>query len=471
MKFDSKWYFKWISSSEELIQGKTFEIVNKCVLLARELSGQVKGFTVFETKDFSEVFLKRLEERRNRPESASLKFSLYLPTFLKHRADGFEISKTLSNVIYTPFVYLKFDAQKVIVRDKLRVVSVDDSPVLLKFLKHTMLELGFIDVVAQISDPLKAVAEIKKHRPDLVTMDIQMPGKTGVSVVQDLLAVEYYPVLMISSLAMEEGSLVFDALNAGAFDYIQKPKLEEKEDFKEDLAAKGLMAVSKTGSSANQKKKSIQVIASKSVSESSNKVYADNLIWCIGSSTGGTQALTQVFTSLPTHIPAILVVQHIPPIFSKAFADSLNKLCPFTVKEAENGDTVKPDHIYIAPGGFQMAVEGTPGHLRLLIKDDPPVNRFKPSVDYMFSTVAKLKGLSIVAGILTGMGKDGALGLLELKKKGARTFAQDEESSAVYGMPRAAFEVGATSNMKPLELIAQTLLEESVDFQKAKKSA
>jgi len=161
------------------------------------------------------------------------------------------------------------------------------------------------------------------------------------------------------------------------------------------------------------------------------------------------------------------VVQHIPPIFSKAFAESLASLCPFTVTEASDGETVEPDHVYIAPGGLQMGIESSFGTLRIVIRDAPPVNRFKPSVDYLFSEVAKLEHLQVIAGVLTGMGKDGAKGLLDLRNKGARTFAQDEESSVVYGMPRAALDIGGAERSVPLDGIAQTLLEQSTRFVKA----
>ncbi len=160
-------------------------------------------------------------------------------------------------------------------------------------------------------------------------------------------------------------------------------------------------------------------------------------------------------------------MQHIPPLFSRAFANSLNDLCPFTVKEAEDGEVIKANHVYIAAGGMQMGVVQRGKEIKIAVRDEAPVNRFKPSVDYLFQSVSKLRGVQIVAGLMTGMGKDGAKGLLDLRQIDARTFAQDEASSAVYGMPRAAVEIGATEKVVSLDQIAQTLMSQSMQTRKS----
>ncbi len=463
MNLDASLYLKWIEAGNQTLEGQTFCLTNLCTLVGRTVDEKIKGITVFEPKDFSEAFLTRLEQRRQREEFADLEFTLHLPAFLKHRADTLLAAKGVEylEIRYTPYVHIKQHGGRFVVREKLRVVSVDDSPVLLKFLKKAMDELDFIDIVAQISDPFKAVETIEKFKPDVVTLDIQMPGKTGVEVLKELSSSNPYPVIMISSLNLEEGSLVFDALNNGAFDYLQKPKLEDLKNFKEELSQKLLLAVA-----GREKHSALQKLSRRS-SLAAPATYPSNLIWCLGASTGGTQALTRVFTSMPAKIPPTLIVQHIPPVFSRAFADSLNQLCPFTVKEAEDGDIVLPDHVYIAPGGIQMGVEKNQGRLCISLKDAPPVNRFKPSVDYLFLSIAKIDGLRIVAAILTGMGRDGAQGLLDLKKYGAQTLAQDEASSTVYGMPRAAHEIGATDRSVPLDEIAHSLLTTSTHAKKA----
>ena len=462
MRFDSSLYLKWMDAKNPGLQGVDLRFTNLCTLLSKDQEGQVTGLTVFEPKDFSQDFLSRLDVRRQKEEFADSDFVLYLPQFLKHRAETLLKSKAGQKLeaIYTPFMNIKHEGDRFYIRNSIRVVSVDDSPVILKFLKRAMEDLGYLDVVAQVSDSLQAVATIEKLKPDLVTLDIQMPKKTGVEVLKELLSKNHYPVLMISSVSLQEGSLVFEALNSGAFDYIQKPNFEEMNSFKDELGLKALHAVEgKNAHSALQKKRPTQ-------KSTFDVKFPENLIWCLGASTGGTQALTRVFTNLPTHIPPTLVVQHIPPIFSKAFADSLSQLCPFTVKEAEHGEAILPDHVYIAPGGIQMGVEKRLGKLCISLKDLAPVNRFKPSVDYMFSEVAKLQGYKVVAAVLTGMGRDGAQGLLELKKIGARTFVQDEESSAVFGMPRSAHELGAAEDLIHLDQIAQELLNRSLQSRK-----
>jgi two-component system chemotaxis response regulator CheB len=283
-----------------------------------------------------------------------------------------------------------------------------------------------------------------------------MPKKNGVEVLSDLLSQKHFPVLMISSLNLEEGSLVFDALNAGAFDYIQKPRLEDREAFKEEILSKALLAVE--GREAHSSLRKLNSPKANAVNALANIAYPQNLVWCMGASTGGTQALTRVFTSLPSEIPPTLIVQHIPPIFSKAFADSLNSLCPFTVTEAQDGDILERNHAYVAPGGKQMRINKSGGNYVIVLSDDAPVNRFKPSVDYLFKQLAQIRDLKFVAGIFTGMGRDGAEGLLALRKAGANTFAQDESSSTVYGMPRAAVELKAPEHVCHIDQVAQHLL-------------
>lgn len=455
MKFDSRYYLKWIGAQEQYLKNCDFKLINLCVLIVKEAGGKAKGLTVFETKSFGDSFCERLQSRMQADPAA--KYELYLPPYLQHKAEKQSVITAANNltVTYSPFVHLKEASGHFQVRSKIRVISVDDSPVLLKLLKSTMDTIGFLEVVTQISDPKLAGDAIRKHKPDLLTFDIQMPGKTGVDLVREQLAEEYYPIIMISSLDLNEGSLVFEALNEGAFDYIQKPRMEEMKTFIEDLSQKALLAID--GRNARQSLKNMK----KPSRLTGGFSWSANTIWCIGSSTGGTQALTQIFTSLPAHIPPTLVVQHIPPVFSKAFADSLNQLCPFTVKEAEHDEVVKDDHVYIAPGGKQMGVQGRQGHLRIVISDAPPVNRFKPSVDYLFNEIALLKNHQIVAGLLTGMGKDGAQGLLALRGKGARTFAQNEVTSIVYGMPRAAVEIGAAEESIALDKIAEALIKKT----------
>ncbi len=447
---------KWIEPAKHPHLEVDFTVTNQCMLVATNASGVTVGFTLFEPRNLDDQFFTRLALRRQRPESSGLSFALYIPNFLSHRFEAQRHAHNGVAVTYTSF--LKFIISKGVfeLRHKMRVINVDDSPVLLKFLKHTLDDLGFIDVVAQVSRSSDAVETISSLKPDAVTMDIQMPGMNGVEVVQKLLENSYYPILMISSLNLEEGSLVFDALNSGAFDYISKPKIEDRVAFRDELHSKLLLAIE--GKQAHSSLKKLKVNGKITNQMAPGQSFKSELVWAIGASTGGTQALTHVFTSMPNNIPPTLVVQHIPPVFSKSFADSLNHLCPFVVKEAQDGEALLTNHVYIAPGGAQMKIQKTQNTYVIRVTDDEPVNRFKPSVDYLFNNLSTHTDLGFVAGILTGMGKDGAQGLLALKKAGAQTFAQDEETSTVYGMPRAAFEIGATKNVCPLDQVATTIL-------------
>lgn len=461
MSWNQAYQKKWIkaSSTKDMQVEKAF--TNKCMLVAKSDKGSIEGFTVFEPRDLNEDFFARLTLRAQSDEMKDLELTIYTPAFLEHRLNELVLAFNAKSLRCetTGFLALKVTRGIVTLRTKMRVVNIDDSAVLLKLLAQMFTSSGWIDVIDQVSDPLKAVDTILRLSPDLVTLDIQMPNKTGVEVVKELFLRKQFPVLMVSSLSMEEGSLVFEALNAGAFDYIQKPTLEERESFRKNLLHKALLAV---GSQASEPVFSkLQIFRPKPTTTSLRIEYDNDTIWCLGASTGGTQALTRVFTSLPADIPPTLVVQHIPPIFSNAFAKSLDALCPFTVKEAENGDVVKPNHVYIARGGMQMSLERSGGRYLIVLNDDDPVNRFKPSVDYLFHSVAAIKGLKIKAGVLTGMGRDGAEGLLALKKTGAETFAQDEASSAVYGMPRAAAQLGAADIICHIDDVANVLVKKT----------
>lgn len=470
MKFDRSLFLKWIDFTNPTLGDFDYNLIDRGVLVAFDQNNKCEGFTVLETRAFDESFVSRLEARSLRPEFKNSYFKFFIPKFQQHRVEKFFSAVNLKiETIFTSYVNLKKVNGNLKIRSKLRVVNVDDSPVILKLLSHIFSEFDSAEIIEQISDSRNAAQKIKNLMPDVVTMDIQMPEKTGVDVVRELLKMADIPVIMVSSLSPDDGPLVFDALNSGAFDYIQKPKQETKEEFSKDLSSKLLAAVDGVGMHSNIKR----VLENSSLSKKNiaAPTYPSNLVWCLGASTGGTQALTQVFTVMPSKIPPTLIVQHIPPVFSKSFAESLNNLVPFTVKEAEDGEVLKPNHVYIAAGGKQMKVKGVAGNIKIYITDDPPVNRFKPSVDFMFNSVSEVPHLQIVAGILTGMGGDGAEGLLKLRKQGAFTFAQDEQTSAVYGMPRVAAEKGAAIKISPLDQVAQLMLSQSGDVkQNLKKS-
>lgn len=374
------------------------------------------------------------------------------------RESDFEVYFTPSNN--------KLILSKDVIKDEknthIKVMIVDDSTTIIQLLSMIFKRDKNIEVVATCENPLQAEELYKKHKPDVITMDIHMPHLDGVQLVKKLAPTYKVPIVMISSISMEEGPQVFNALESGAVDYIQKPTLKEL-----DLVAPLIIERVKMASqvSIERKLKSSQVLRPAPKKSSSYKLDAQSLI-VIGSSTGGTEALKSLFLTLPKEIPPILVVQHIPPVFSAAFAKRLNEILPVDVFEAKDGDEVKKNTIYIAPGGKQMAIKKTGSMMKIVINDDEPVNRHKPSVDYLFKSVVKEGLLKVVGVILTGMGADGARELLNLRNTGARTIAQNKETCVVYGMPREAVERGAAEFILPLENIGEKIMElaSSSDF-------
>jgi two-component system, chemotaxis family, protein-glutamate methylesterase/glutaminase len=336
---------------------------------------------------------------------------------------------------------------------KPRVLIVDDSKTIRQILTR-VLEKDF-EVVGGAEKPSQVEQMIEELKPDVITLDIHMPEMDGVTLLKQYLKRFSIPTVMISSISMEESGHVLQALEAGAVDYIQKPSLEEL-----SVVAPLIIEKVKTAASARVKK---------AAPTSQRKVYRSaalagpvnrTIMVAIGSSTGGTEALREVLTQLPSAIPPIVIVQHIPAVFSLAFARRMNELCPFEVIEAKDGDELRPDRVLIAPGGFQMAiVRGSgPCGYQVQVKDAPPVNRHRPSVDVLFDSVAELAGKKAVGIILTGMGADGAKGLLKMRQRGARTIAQDEASCVVFGMPQAAIKLKAAELVRPLSEIPAEIL-------------
>ena len=342
---------------------------------------------------------------------------------------------------------------------KKKVLIVDDSATIRHLLRQILSKEGTLEVVAEAERPSQVEALIEQFQPDVITLDIHMPEMDGVTLLKKIYPKYQIPTVMISSISRAEGPQVLQALESGAVDYIQKPTLEE-------LATLGPEIRERIRHAALSKKR-IQ----KAVTKVQSRTYNPETIILIGASTGGTEALRHVFQSMPAQIPPILVVQHIPPVFSAAFASRLNQLCDFEVKEAQDGDEVRPNRILIAPGGKQMGMVKRGEKLVVVINDDPAVNRHRPSVDYLFQSAANLKLPHLVVGILTGMGADGAKGMKTLRTMGARTVGQDEATCVVYGMPREAANLGAVEFVKPLEAVADQILELSMKTEKKKKTA
>ena len=329
-----------------------------------------------------------------------------------------------------------------------RVLIVDDSPTIRKILRHTIESFGDWEIVGELAEAEGLAKALDDLLPDVVTLDLHLGQMDGAEAMRRFLAPRRVPTILISSQPKEDGGLVMEALAAGAMDYMQKPESGQLGIMRDELQQKFeamLRSRWQTGVSNTLWK-----------APAYSFLNSDSLI-VIGSSTGGTQALQESLLALPNHIPPMLITRHIPPVFSRALAERFNTLCPFEVKEAAHGDELLPNRIMIAPGGHHMRLSSD--GKRVCIEDDAPVNRFRPSVDALFMSVAKYSRRPVVATILTGMGRDGAAGLLELRTVGHYTIAQDEKSSIVFGMPRAAIELGAAMKVEPLNRMAQALVE------------
>ncbi len=344
--------------------------------------------------------------------------------------------------------------------EKIKVLIVDDSSTIRNLLTVILAKDPQIQIVAAAAHAGEVEALIEKFQPQVLTVDIHMPEKDGVQLIKEIVPKYKLPCIVISSISMEEGPKILEALEAGAVDYFQKPSMK-------DLDVLAPVMIERVKSAAMSKVKN-QTMAVKTKSIATKPLNMNSIV-LIGSSTGGTEALRAIFESLPSHIPPIVVVQHIPPIFSKALADRLNQLCPFEVKEAQANDEVLPNRILIAPGGKQLKLVQQGARVFCEINDDPPMNRHKPSVDYMFQSATKLVGKNLQAVILTGMGADGAKQIKSLRDMGYPTIAQDKDSCVVFGMPRAAIELDGASHVLTLTKISQKILDLAAEEYKERK--
>ncbi len=331
---------------------------------------------------------------------------------------------------------------------KIRVLVVEDSMFFRELLVTNLNKDPAIEVVASARDAFEARDMIVKYKPDVMTLDIEMPKMSGLEFLQKLMPQYPMPVVMISSLSDK----VFDALKSGAVDFVAKPKLSDKEQL-EEFIRKELPVKIKIASTAR-----IGNIKKNLVSEKPENIEMGNkkLVVAIGASTGGTEAIATVVKEFGPDIPGGVIVQHMPAGFTEMYANRLNNQCSVLVKEAKNGDKVLPGQILIAPGGdCQMRLVSVNGEYQVEVKPGPKVSGHCPSVDVLFSSVAKAAGDRALGIILTGMGGDGSKGLLEMRKAGARTIGQDESTCVVYGMPKVAYELGAVEYQEKLTDIAK----------------
>ena len=347
------------------------------------------------------------------------------------------------------------------------VLIVDDSPVVRRVLRSIISKDPALKVIAEAADPYQARDQILKHRPDVITLDIEMPRMDGLTFLKILSKENPIPVVIISSLSQRGSKVALEALSRGAVEVFGKPGGSSSVPQEEDLLRQKIRTAAEIGPKAyRQAQRFSNQSRPNVVRPGLGKRIEERQLLLLGASTGGTEALAHVLSHLPAAVPGILIVQHLPPVFTAGFADRLNRICPFAVKEAEDGDIVGPGRACVAPGGFHMAVHQQGAHYRVRLTQTPPVWHQRPAVDILFQSAARLKQTRMVAAILTGMGKDGADGMLALKNVGATTFAEDESTCVVFGMPRAAKEIGAAQKMVPLHRMARAL-EEQIVAQKA----
>ncbi|MDE7224969.1 MAG: chemotaxis response regulator protein-glutamate methylesterase [Acetatifactor sp.] len=332
----------------------------------------------------------------------------------------------------------------------IKVLIVEDSLVFRELLVQNLNRDPAIQVVATARDPYEARDAIIAHKPDVMTLDVELPRMNGIEFLRKLMPQYPLPVVVISSLSAK----VFDALNAGAVDFVAKPAVSSREQLETFIQTELLVKI-KIASTVNisqikQKAMQQQEHGTMSVAKGSDLVVA------IGASTGGTEAIFSVVQNFGTDIPGVVIVQHMPPGFTNMYAKRLDNQCRVIVKEAETGDQVKPGHVLIAPGGDRhMRLVKVNGVYQVECKAGPKVNGHCPSVDVLFDSVAKVAGPKALGIILTGMGGDGARGLLEMRKAGARTIGQDESTCVVYGMPKVAYDLGAVEYQEKLEDVAR----------------
>ena len=346
---------------------------------------------------------------------------------------------------------------------RIRVLIVDDSAVVRQSLSDILCSDPQIEVIGTASDPFVAAERISEQLPDVITLDIEMPRMDGLTFLQHIMTQRPIPVVICSSLAEEGAQSTLRALELGAVDIIAKPRFGTKQ-FLEDSrtvlceavkAAAEVRVRTLAPSRMVEPKLTADAILSAATGamvETTEKVVV------IGASTGGTEALKTLLEALPPDAPGIAIVQHMPEMFTRAFANRLDGLCHITVKEAEPNDTVLRGRALIAPGNHHMLLKRSGARYYVDIKDGPLVCRHRPSVDVLFRSAARYAGKNAVGVLLTGMGDDGARGMLEMKQAGAATIAQDEATSLVFGMPKEAIKLGAADKILPLEAVGGAIL-------------
>ncbi len=343
---------------------------------------------------------------------------------------------------------------------RIKVLIVDDSALVRRLLTEMLSSDPAITVLGAAHDAYDAREKIKALNPDVLTLDVEMPRMDGLTFLRNLMRLRPMPVIMVSSLTDKGAEVTLDALSIGAVDYLPKPKIDlaaTLADYKHDLIAKvKAAAAARVRAPTAVGSSSADAVLAKRVPQ--RQLRTTERIIAIGASTGGTEAIKEVLIRLPPDTPGIVIAQHIPKLFSGAFARRMDACCQLSVCEAEDGQQVLRGHAYVAPGDMHLLLVRDGARYVCRLDEGPPVNRHKPSVDVLFRSVAQQAGRNAIGVILTGMGKDGALGLKEMRDAGSRTIAQDEATSIVWGMPGEAVAVGGAQEILPLADICPRVL-------------
>lgn len=348
-------------------------------------------------------------------------------------------------------------------KGKIKVLVIDDSAVVRQILMRDLAKDPRIEVVGTAPDPFVARQKIAELRPDVLTLDVEMPRMDGITFLRALMHSYPLPVILLSSLTPQGSKTAIEALDAGAVEVLCKPGTSYSIDNMAPLLIEKIVTASRARVQARAATvaRGAAPVSRLSMAETTDKILA------IGASTGGVQALTTVISQFPANCPPTVIVQHMPAKFTASFAERLDKDCAPEVREAKQGDTVIPGRILIAPGGFHMLLRRSGAQYMVDIKDGPEVHHQKPAVDVLFSSVAKYAGANAIGAVLTGMGADGAAGLLEMRQAGARTIAEHQSTCIVYGMPAECEKLNAAEKMVPLHDVARTLLGHASAISKA----
>ena len=339
-----------------------------------------------------------------------------------------------------------------------KVLVIDDSPLIRRVLTEVLHQASDIEVVGCAEDPYQAREMIKQFNPDVLTLDIEMPKMDGISFLKNLMRLRPMPVVMISTLTQKGSPITLEALELGAVDFIGKPTINVSEQFNQYAK----IVQKKVRTAAFARVRAFKLSDIEPIETLINAQFSLNKVLAIGASTGGTEAIKEVLIRMPENCPPIVITQHIPPVFSSSFALRMDRTCTINVKEAQHGDKLIAGWAYIAPGDQHLSVVKQGSSLYCQLDESEPVNRHRPAVDVLFNSLVKVCPKNTIAALLTGMGCDGAKGLLALRQHGAYTIAQDELSSVVWGMPKAAIELGAAIDVVSLSKVTQQLLSQAV---------